>query len=197
MGNARGLIRRYRKKTTEEEREQFREEHPEIDAVLEIKKEIDSLTYTPPTLLKNAEAVLEWIKRQETPRIPSQHSQNEEERKLYYVLKSIRTNLIKPYKEKTTAEEREQFKEEHPEIDDVLKIIKEIKISIATHYLNAQRILEWIKRQEIPRLPSENSQNEEERKLRYNWNNMGTCLINPYKKKTTAEIGRASCRERV
>ena len=102
-------------------------------------------------------------------------------------MKSIRTNLIKPYKEKTTAEEREQFKEEHPEIDDVLKIIKEIKISIATHYLNAQRILEWIKRQEIPRLPSENSQNEEERKLRYNWNNMGTCLINPYKKKTTAE----------
>ena len=181
------LIKPYNEKTTDEEREQFREEHPEIDAVLEIKKEIDSLTYTPPTLLKNAEAVLEWIKRQETPRIPSQHSQNEEERKLYYVLKSIRTNLIKPYKEKTTAEEREQFKEEHPEIDDVLKIIKEIKISIATHYLNAQRILEWIKRQEIPRLPSENSQNEEERKLRYNWNNMGTCLINPYKKKTTAE----------
>ena len=136
------LIKPYNEKTTDEEREQFREEHPEIDAVLEIKKEIDSLTYTPPTLLKNAEAVLEWIKRQETPRIPSQHSQNEEERKLYYVLKSIRTNLIKPYKEKTTAEEREQFKEEHPEIDDVLKIVKEIKISIATHYLNAQRILE-------------------------------------------------------
>ena len=29
------------------------------------------------TYLKNAEAILEWIKRQETPRIPSQHSQNE------------------------------------------------------------------------------------------------------------------------
>ena len=41
MGNARGLIRRYRKKTTEEEREQFREEHPEIDAVLEIVSDID------------------------------------------------------------------------------------------------------------------------------------------------------------
>ena len=62
--------------------------------------------------------------------------------------------LINPYKKKTTAEEREQFKEKHPEIDDVLKIIKEIKISTATHYLNAQRILEWIKRQETPRMPS-------------------------------------------
>ena len=64
------------------------------------------------------------------------------------------TCLINPYKKKTTAEEREQFKEEHPEIDDVLKIIKEIKISTATYYLNAQRILEWIKRQETPRIPS-------------------------------------------
>ena len=62
--------------------------------------------------------------------------------------------LINPYKKKTTAEEREQFKEEHPEIDAVLEIIKGIKISTATQYLNAQRILEWIKRQETPRMPS-------------------------------------------
>ena len=41
MGSVRGLIRRYRKKTTEEEREQFREEYPEIDAVLEIVSDID------------------------------------------------------------------------------------------------------------------------------------------------------------
>ena len=41
LGSVRGLIRRYRKKTTEEEREQFREEYPEIDAVLEIVSDID------------------------------------------------------------------------------------------------------------------------------------------------------------
>ena len=106
------------------------------------------------TYLKNAEAILEWIKRQEPPRMPSKLSENEEEKKLYSAWNNMETRLIKPYKEKTTAEEREQFKEEHPEIDDVLKIIKEIKISIATRYLNAQRILEWIKRQEPPRIPS-------------------------------------------
>ena len=145
------LINPYKKKTTDEEREQFKEEHPEIDAVLEIIKEIKISTATH---YLNAQRILEWIKRQETPRLPSQLSENEEEKKLYSAWNNMETRLIKPYKEKTTAEEREQFKEEHPEIDDVLKIIKEIKISIATRYLNAQRILEWIKRQEPPRIPS-------------------------------------------
>ena len=138
------LIKPYNEKTTDEEREQFREEHPEIDAVLEIKKEIDSLTYTPPTLLKNAEAVLEWIKRQETPRIPSQHSQNEEERTLGNALNSIRNRLIKPYNEKTTDEEREQFREEHPEIDAVLEIVSDIDIKYGTK--KQKELAELIKR---------------------------------------------------
>ena len=139
------------------------------------------------TYLKNAEAILEWIKRQETPRIPSPRSQNEEEKKLYGAWSNMKTRLINPYMEKTTAEEQEKFREKHPEIDDVLKIIKEIKISTATHYLNAQRILEWIKRQEKPQLPSPDSKNEEEKKLGNALSTIRTNLINPYKKKTTAE----------
>ena len=131
-------------------------------------------------ILENTEAILEWIKRQEPPRIPSQHSQNEEERTLGTASNSIRNRLINPYKKKTTAEEREKFREEHPEIDAVLEIIKEIKISTSTHYLNAQRILEWIKRQEKPRIPSQHSKNEEEKKLGTALQNIRSQLIKPY-----------------
>ena len=178
------LINPYKKKTTEEERENFREEHPEIDDVLKIIKEIDISTSTQ---YLNAQAIQEWIKRQEKPKLPSKESKNKEERTLGNALVGIGKRLINPYKKKTTAEEQEKFREEHPEIDAVLEIIKEIKISTATYYLNAQRILEWIKRQETPRLPSEYSQNEEEKKLGNVWASMRSNLINPYKKKTTEE----------
>ena len=178
------LINPYKKKTTEEERENFREEHPEIDDVLKIIKEIDISTSTQ---YLNAQRILEWIKRQETPRIPSPNSKNEEEKKLGNALVGIGKRLINPYKKKTTAEEREKFREEHPEIDAILEIIKEIKISTSTQYLNAQAIQEWIKRQEKPKLPSKESKNKEERTLGNALVGIGKRLINPYKKKTTAE----------
>ena len=177
------LINPYKKKTTEEERENFREEHPEIDDVLKIIKEIDISTSTQ---YLNAQRILEWIKRQETPRIPSPNSKNEEEKKLGNAWVGIGKRLINPYKKKTTAEEQEKFREEHPEIDAVLEIIKEIKISTATYYLNAQRILEWIKRQEKPRIPSQHSKNEEEKKLGVDLGSVRG-LIRRYRKKTTEE----------
>ena len=177
------LINPYREKTTDEEREKFREKHPEIDDVRKIIKEIDISTATH---YLNAQRILEWIKRQENPRIPSSLSENEEEKKIFNAWDSIRRYLINPYKKKTTAEEREKFREEHPEIDDVLEIIKEIKISTSAHYLNAQRILEWIKRQEKPRIPSQHSKNEEEKKLGVNLGNVRG-LISRYRKKTTEE----------
>ena len=178
------LIKSYKKKTTAEEREQFKEEHPEIDAVLEIIKEIDISTSTQ---YLNAQAIQKWIKRQEKPKLPSEVSENEEEKKLGLALRGIRSQLIKPYMEKPTAEEREKFREEHPEIDDVLKIIKEIKISTSTQYLNAQAIQEWIKRQEKPKLPSRESKNKEERTLGNALKSIRTRLIKPYMEKTTNE----------
>ena len=153
---------------------------------LELLEEINGITGRS-TYLKNAEAILEWIKRQENPKLPSADSKNEEEKKLRNALNSIRTHLIKPYMEKTTDEEREKFREKHPEVDDVRKIIKEIDISTATYYLNAQRILEWIKRQENPKKPSKLSENEEEKKLGNALSSIRTYLINPYMEKTTNE----------
>ena len=178
------LIRPYMEKTTDEEREKFREKHPEVDDVRKIIKEIDISTAT---YYLNAQRILEWIKRQENPKKPSKLSENEEEKKLGNALSSIRTYLINPYMEKTTNEEREEFREKHPEIDDVRKIIKEIDISTSTHYLNAQRILEWIKCQENPKKPYSKSKNEEEKKLGTALQNIRSQLIKPYMEKPTDE----------
>ena len=153
---------------------------------LELLEEINGITGRS-TYLKNAEAILEWIKRQENPKLPSADSKNEEEKKLRNALNSIRTHLIKPYMEKTTDEEREKFREKHPEVDDVRKIIKEIDISTATYYLNAQRILEWIKCQENPKKPYSKSKNEEEKKLGTALQNIRSQLIKPYMEKPTDE----------
>ena len=153
---------------------------------LELLEEINGITGRS-TYLKNAEAILEWIKRQENPKKPSKLSENEEEKKLGNALSSIRTYLINPYMEKTTNEEREEFREKHPEIDDVRKIIKEIDISTSTHYLNAQRILEWIKCQENPKKPYSKSKNEEEKKLGTALQNIRSQLIKPYMEKPTDE----------
>ena len=153
---------------------------------LELLEEINGITGRS-TYLKNAEAILEWIKRQENPKLPSADSKNEEEKKLRNALNSIRTHLIKPYMEKTTDEEREKFREKHPEVDDVRKIIKEIDISTSTHYLNAQRILEWIKCQENPKKPYSKSKNEEEKKLGTALQNIRSQLIKPYMEKPTDE----------
>ena len=178
------LIKPYMEKTTDEEREKFREKHPEVDDVRKIIKEIDISTAT---YYLNAQRILEWIKRQENPKKPSKLSGNEEEKKLGNALSSIRTYLINPYMEKTTNEEREEFREKHPEIDDVRKIIKEIDISTSTHYLNAQRILEWIKCQENPKKPYSKSKNEEEKKLGTALQNIRSQLIKPYMEKPTDE----------
>ena len=178
------LIKPYREKTTDEEREKFREKHPEVDDVRKIIKEIDISTAT---YYLNAQRILEWIKRQENPKKPSKLSENEEEKKLGNALSSIRTYLINPYMEKTTNEEREEFREKHPEIDDVRKIIKEIDISTSTHYLNAQAIQEWIKCQENPKKPYSKSKNEEEKKLGTALQNIRSQLIKPYMEKPTDE----------
>ena len=153
---------------------------------LELLEEINGITGRS-TYLKNAEAILEWIKRQEKPKLPSADSKNEEEKKLRNALNSIRTHLIKPYREKTTDEEREKFREKHPEVDDVRKIIKEIDISTSTHYLNAQAIQEWIKCQENPKKPYSKSKNEEEKKLGTALQNIRSQLIKPYMEKPTNE----------
>ena len=76
--------------------------------------------------LINARAIKEWIEKSGDTRPPAESSKDEEERKLGQALHTIRQQLIKPYMELKTEEEREEFRSKHPEADEVLEIITEI-----------------------------------------------------------------------
>ena len=49
---------------------------------------------------------------------------DEEEQRLGSALKNIRSHLTKPYIELETEEEKEEYRKEHPELDDVMEIIE-------------------------------------------------------------------------
>ncbi|MBO4293147.1 MAG: hypothetical protein J5881_02005, partial [Clostridia bacterium] len=110
----------------EKAREEYKEKHPELEEVMEIIKEIDSNNI--PQYLRNARAIKEWIEKSGDTKPPLHSSKDEEEKRLGIALSSIRQKLIKPYMQLKTEEQKEKFREEHPEIDEVLAIISDIDI---------------------------------------------------------------------
>ena len=124
------LIKPYMSLETEEEREKFREKHPEIDEVLEIVNEIDK-NNIPPYLI-NARAIKAWIEQSGGTKPPSKIAKDKEEKRLGIALRNIRQGLIKPYMSLETEEEKEKFREEHPEIEEVLDIISELDMQCGT-----------------------------------------------------------------
>ena len=109
---------------TEEEKEEYKEKYPELDEVMEIINEIDSNNI--PQYLRNARAIKEWIEKSDVKKLPTSIAKDEEEKRLGNAVCTIRRNLIKPYMELETEEEREEFRSKHPEADEVLEIITEI-----------------------------------------------------------------------
>ena len=101
------LIKPYEKLKTEEEREEYRKKHPELEEVKRIIEEIDRNNV--PVSLRNARKIKEWMEENGTARPPSKTSNNNVEQKLGEVLANIRTKLIKPYKVLKTEEEREGY----------------------------------------------------------------------------------------
>ena len=116
------LIKPYIALKTEEEREEFKKQHPEIDEVLAIVNEIDE--NNPPPYLVNARAIKEWIEKSGGTKPPSSISTDKAEKRLGNALNSVRKRLIKPYMSLETEEEKEAYKKQHPKIDEVLEIIK-------------------------------------------------------------------------
>ena len=137
--------------------------------------------------LENARRVKAWIESQEEPRKPLNNSKNEEERKLANNFLQSRYRLLKPYFELKTEEEREKYRQKYPEIEEVIKIVKEIEIMTSTPLQNVRRIEEWIESQEKPRKPSQTSKNEKERKLGRTFVNIKHFLIKPYLELKTEE----------
>ena len=130
--------------------------------------------------------IKEWMERNETTRPPRVGGKDlpEEERKLGKVLGTIRQNLIRPYKELKTEEEREQYRKRRPEIEEIMEIVEEIdKNNIPTSLRNIRGIKEWMERNEttIPPRGCGKDLLEEERRLGRSLGTIRKELINPYK----------------
>ncbi len=180
------LIKPYMNLETEEEREQFRKDHPEIGEVIEIINEIDEKNI-PPHLV-NARKIKEWIEQSGETKPPSQTAKDEEEKRLGSALSTIRQALINPYMRLETEEEREQFRKDHPEIGEVIEIINEIdEKNIPTHLVNARKIKEWIEQSGGTKPPSQTAKDEEEKRLGRFLGNIRQRLIKPYMRLETEE----------
>ena len=82
--------------------------------------------------LTNARAIKAWIEQSGGTKPPSARAKDKEEKRLGIALRNIRQVLIKPYMSLETEEEKEKFREEHPEIEEVLDIISELDMQCGT-----------------------------------------------------------------
>ena len=136
--------------------------------------------------------IKEWMERNETTRPPRVGGKDlpEEERKLGKVLGTIRQNLIKPYKELKTEEEREKYRKRRPEIEEIMEIVEEIdKNNIPISLRNIRDIKEWMERNETTKPPRQCGEKlpEEEKRLGVALGVMRKSLIKPYKELKTEE----------
>jgi len=162
------IIKPY-KKMTEEEKVKYRAKHPEIDEILEIVEGIDNNKV--PTPLANARAIKKWMEDNKTTKPPAASSKDEEEKRLALALSTIRQLVIKPYKE-MKEEERERYRQEHPEIDEIQEIVERIgRNNVPAPLANARAIKQWMEEKETTKPPSQYSKDEEEKRL-------GRALIN-------------------
>ena len=187
LGNIKhNLIKPYIALKTEEEREEFRKKHPEIDEVIEIINEIDANNLSP--YLVNARAIKAWIEKSGETKPPAASSTDKTEKRLGQILNRIRQLLIKPYMNLKTKEEKEEFRKKHPEIDEVLEIINEIDENNIPPYLaNARAIKEWIEKSGGTKSPSQKSTDETEKRLGKALSTIRQRLIKPYMALKTEE----------
>ncbi len=181
-----GLIKKYENKKTEEEKEEYRKKHPELEEVMSIVAEIDRNNI--PAYLKNARKIKEWIEKSGDTKPPSTGTKDEEEGSLATKLASIRTILLNPYKNKKTEEEKEEYRKEHPEVEEVKAIIAEIDKNNTPKYLrNAREIKEWIEKSGDTKPPSSKSKEKEEKDMGTALRSIKQNLLEPYNKLETEE----------
>ena len=194
------LIKPYKELKTEEEREQYRKRRPEIEEIMKIVEEIDKNNI--PTRLRNIREIKKWMERNETTILPRQSGKNvpEEEKRLGKPLSNIKHDLIRPYKELKTEEEREKYisklenrRKEPISRDQFMEIIKTLEeidkknIKIPTSLKNIRDIKEWMEGNETTIPPRQKGENisEEEKRLGKALSNTRCSLIKPYKELKT------------
>ena len=208
------LIKPYKELKTEEERVQYRKRRPEIEEIMKIVEEIDKNNI--PTRLRNIREIKKWMERNETTILPRQSGKNvpEEEKRLGKPLSDIKHDLIRPYKELKTEEEREKYisklenrRKEPISRDQFMEIIKTLEeidkknIKIPTSLKNIRDIKEWMERNKTTRSPRQKGENiSEESRLGLALKRIKNGLIKPYKELRSEEereeyIGKLEDRE--
>ncbi len=92
-----------------------------LDLLNEVQGIINRSAY-----LTNARKIKTWIEKSGGTKPPSSKSKDEEEKRLGMALGTIRQNLIKPYMNLETEEERGKFIERNTDTEEVIKIITEL-----------------------------------------------------------------------
>ena len=159
------LIKPYNELKSEEEKEKYKFDHPELEEVLKIIKWIDENNVKEDKIYnvgkedriyyKNILEIKEWMRRNGATRPPrpqykskktGENAVPEEEARLAYKLYCIRTELVKPYNELKNQDEKDGYKIQHPELEDVLKIVEEIDNRIPEKLQQAREIKCWMQK---------------------------------------------------
>ena len=140
------------------DKENFKIDHPELEDVRDIIEEIDRNNVKlkeESSFYINALKIKKWMEDNQTTKPPrSQYKSRKtgenavpiEEARLGDRLSDIKLLLISPYKKLENDEDKKDFKKEHPEIEDVLKIVEWMESHIPEKLRQAQEILEWMKK---------------------------------------------------
>lgn len=185
----RGLLNPYLQIEDEEEKLQFENEHPEIQEVMQIVNWIDEHNLSPNLL--NARAIKIWMQTHKTTKSPSAASKDAEEKRLGRALTEIRRNLIKPYIQLKTGEEKLEFLEKHPEIEEVIEIISWIDTNKENPNLtNMREIKTWMEERKTTKPPTSNSKDKEEKRLGRALLNIRQTLVKTFNQLETEEEKR-------
>ena len=191
------LIKPYRLLESEQEKEEYKKQHPELEDVIRIVEEIDKNNIRlkeDSTFYLNALKIKEWMEENNTTKPPRQQNDNktvsEEEAKLGVLLTNIRQKLIRPYIQLEDDKEKEEYKKQHPELEDVMEIIEWIdKNNVkekedSKYYWRILAIKEWMKENNTIRPPrcqtTTKTIPEKEGELGTQLSNIRRFLILPY-----------------
>ena len=182
------LLNPYLQIVDEEEKLKFENKHPELQEVMQIVNWIDGRNLSPN--LVNARDIKIWMQTHKTTKSPSAVSKDAEEKRLGTALTELRRNLIKPYMQLETEEEKLEFSEKHPEIDEVLQIINWIDTNkVNPNLTNVRNIKAWMEERKTTKPPSSNSKDKEEKRLGRALGNIKQTLVKTYMQLGTQEKG--------
>lgn len=115
----------YLKLNTIAEKEKYKKENPEVIDLLEVFKIDDHYEKIKQEslYLKNAKEIKEWLEKNGRIKPPTQWSDDLEEAKLGRKLNRICSCLIKPYFSSSDENEKSKFKNQYPELEEVMMVL--------------------------------------------------------------------------